>query len=64
MITHLANVMSLIEGLSHRTYGECYYCRDGQRVLLVPHRIAYIEDGEMGVDTEMVCQRCKGWLER
>jgi D-arabinose 1-dehydrogenase-like Zn-dependent alcohol dehydrogenase len=44
------------------TYGECYYCRDGESVRLYRYEKAYRYNGDIVADTEMVCRGCYNWL--
>lgn len=45
-------------------YGECFYCRDGVKQMLVPHRESYVFDGDVVYDEHMVCRECERWLAR
>jgi|APGre2960657404_1045060.scaffolds.fasta_scaffold52360_2 hypothetical protein len=44
------------------TYGECFYCRDGERVKLYSYRVTYRHAGDVVSDTELVCRSCYNWL--
>lgn len=44
------------------THGECYYCRDGERVRLYRYVRATIHAGDIIPDEEYVCRSCYNWL--
>lgn len=44
------------------THGECYYCRDGERVRLYRYVRTMIHAGDVVPDDEYVCRLCYNWL--